>query len=469
MFEYRLRSVGGSLRPDIKLPDIKSYYYVLAAIFYLATPSSARSNTPLTDADFRAADPAQAEVGRLLFYDKVLSGNRNISCSTCHHPAFGTSDGLSLGIGEGGTGIGPARTTGNGDDRIKKRVPRNAPALWNLGAKQIETLMHDGRINHSNLYGNSFNTPAQEWLPNGLDSVVAAQALFPMTSATEMAGSNEENEVAGAANDRIDNAWPIIAKRVRSIPAYADQFIESFDSIDHAEQINIVHVANALAAFINIEFRSTDSPYDQWLAGSQSALTAKQLKGKSIFYDKAHCDTCHAGSLFSNQSFKALALPAIGPGRTRPFDLIARDVGRMGESDRLQDAYRFRVPMLRNVVLTAPYGHNGTYPTLKAMIKHHLDPLQSRTHWTPDLASLPKASWLDATDFIIADDALEMQRQANHIDINLPALTDSEVDDIVAFLHSLTGEQAVTQDFYIPDEVPSGLPIDKPDIALQAE
>jgi len=129
MFEYRLRSVGGSLRPDIKLPDIKSYYYVLAAIFYLATPSSARSNTPLTDADFRAADPAQAEVGRLLFYDKVLSGNRNISCSTCHHPAFGTSDGLSLGIGEGGTGIGPARTTGNGDDRIKKRVPRNAPAL----------------------------------------------------------------------------------------------------------------------------------------------------------------------------------------------------------------------------------------------------------------------------------------------------------------------------------------------------
>ena len=60
-------------------------------------------------------------------------------------------------------------------------------------------------------------------------------------------------------------------------------------------------------------------------------------------------------------------------------------------------------------------------------------------------------------------------RQANHIDINLPALTDSEVDDIVAFLHSLTGEQAMTQDFYIPDEVPSGLPIDKPDIALQAE
>jgi len=129
--------------------------------------------------------------GRLLFYDKVLSGNRNISCSTCHHPAFGTSDGLSLGIGEGGSGLGLARTAGSGKSRIKKRVPRNAPALWNLGAKQIDKLMHDGRISRSNIYGNNFNTPAQEWLPRGLSSVIAAQALFPMTSETEMAGANE--------------------------------------------------------------------------------------------------------------------------------------------------------------------------------------------------------------------------------------------------------------------------------------
>jgi len=444
----------------------KNTSYLLLVILW---PITVIAETTLTNSDYRPADPAQAEVGRLLFYDKLLSGNRNISCSTCHHPAFGTSDGLSLGVGEGGSGIGPARTTGSGNHRIKKRVPRNAPALWNLGASQINTLMHDGRISLSNIYNNKFNTPAQEWLPAELNSVVAAQALFPMTSETEMAGSNEENEVAGAANDRIDNAWPIIAKRVRGIPAYADLFIKSFDSIERAEQINITHIANALAAFINIEFRSIDSPYDQWLAGKDNALSDQQLRGREIFYNKARCVSCHSGPLFSNQSFKALSLPAIGPGRTRPFDLIARDVGRMGESDRLQDAYRFRVPMLRNVALTAPYGHNGAYPTLNAMIKHHLNPRKSRASWTKDQATLPEAAWLQATDFIIAEDRLEQQRQANKIDINLPALSDSEIDDIVAFLNSLTGKKASAQDFYIPKQVPSGLSIDQPRIKKSQE
>ena len=100
----------------------------------------------LTSKDFQQFSDKQVEVGRLLFFDKILSGNRNISCSTCHHPHLGTTDQLSLGVGEGGVGIGPNRTTGSGSNRIKRRVPRNAPALWNLGAREIDTLMHDGRI-----------------------------------------------------------------------------------------------------------------------------------------------------------------------------------------------------------------------------------------------------------------------------------------------------------------------------------
>ena len=77
-------------------------------------------------------------MGSLLFYDKILSGNQNISCGTCHHHDFGGSDGLSLGVGEGGEGLGPKRNAGIGLNRIKKRVPRNAPGLWNLGAKEIK-------------------------------------------------------------------------------------------------------------------------------------------------------------------------------------------------------------------------------------------------------------------------------------------------------------------------------------------
>jgi len=434
----------------------------IAAVFIPGIISVACADTLLTDKHFRPVSLEQAEIGRLLFYDKLLSGNRNISCGTCHHPVFGTSDGLSLGVGEGGSGIGSSRTTGTGTERIKKRIPRNAPALWNLGARQIDTLMHDGRISRSNVYGNQFNTPAQERLPDGLDSVLAAQALFPLTSEAEMAGSNEENEVAGAANDRIDNAWPIIAKRVRSIPVYSQLFIESFESVKRTDQISIVHIANALAAFINTEFRSTDSSYDRWLAGDQFAMTTPQLRGKSLFFGKAQCQSCHSGALFSNHSFKALGLPAFGPGRTRSFDPVPRDVGRMGESDRLQDAYRFRVPMLRNVALTAPYGHNGAYPTLAKMITHHLNPDQSRAAWLPEMANLPAAPWLSTTDFIISKDKLEMQRQYNQIDIDLPPLTDTEITDLVEFLHALSGEQAKKQDYLIPDSVPSGLPIDRP-------
>lgn len=422
-------------------------------------PALANNPRPLTEDDFRQTDPLQAELGRLLFYDNILSGNRNISCGTCHHPSFGTSDGFSLGVGEGGSGLGPTRTAGEGSSRIQRRVPRNAPALWNLGAKEIDVLMHDGRISVSHVYGNGFNTPAQEWLPEGLGSVVAAQALFPLTSETEMAGANEENEVSGAANDRIDNAWPIIAKRVRSIPAYGKRFQQAFTSVKRTEDVSIVHVANALDAFISREFRSTDSAFDQWLGGDEDALTVQQHRGRELFYGRATCHTCHSGPLFSNHSFKALALPAFGPGRTRQFDPVVRDVGRMGESDRLDDAYRFRVPMLRNVELTAPYGHNGAYRTLTAMIKHHLDPGASVANWSNSTPILANAPWLAGLDFVVRQDKLEMQRQRNKVDIALPKLTDREVDDLVGFLRSLTGRGAAAQLSVVPDEVPSGLAV----------
>ena len=116
--------------------------------------------------------------------------------------------------------------------------------------------------------------------------------------------------------------------------------------------------------------------------------------------------------------------------------------------------------MLRNVALSAPYGHNGAYPTLVAMIKHHQDPRASRKHWTKEQAQLPAATWLDETDFVIMQDRLEMQRQNSKIDISLPAIDDQEVKALVAFLESLTGNQAKSRRFSIPTVVPSGLPVD---------
>lgn len=410
--------------------------------------------------DFHLFDPARAAIGQLLFWDPILSGNRNISCATCHHPDHGTADGLPLGIGEGGTGIGPVRKAGSGDSRIRKRIPRNAPALWNIGAREMRFMFHDGRVGHSAIYDNGFDTPAQEWLPEGLDGLLAVQALFPLTSQFEMAGDPKENEAAGAVYDRIDYVWPILAKRVRAIPGYAEMFIAAFDDVNSALDITIVHIANALAAFQGSEWQSHDSPFDAFLAGDGAALDPDQRAGMELFYGTASCSACHSGPLLTDHAFHALALPHFGPGRTRRWDPIVRDVGRMAVSDRLEDAYRFRTPSLRNVALTAPYGHNGAYPTLDAIVRHHLDPAAGFTTWTPEQVALPEAPWLAAADFLPLLDARERARLAARVDITPVSLTDPEIRQIVAFLHALTGTESLSGRLGRPDSVPSGLEVE---------
>lgn len=421
--------------------------------------SSAEGSEGLEPEDFHEVDPAKAKIGQLLFYDKILSGNRNIACGTCHHHDHAGGDGLSLGIGEGGRGVGPARTAGTGQDRILKRIPRNSPALWNLGHRSVTVLFHDGRLSVSPRYGNGFDSPAEEWLPDGLDHVLAAQALFPLVAPFEMAGNPEENEVAGAVNDRIDAAWPILAKRVRTIPDYGEMFVGAFETVEAPEDVTIVEIGNALGAFMAWEWQSVDSAYDDLLADG-APLPAAAERGRKLFFGKAGCAQCHRGPLFTDHAFHAIGLPSFGPGRTRRFDPHARDVGRMAETDRLEDAYRFRTPSLRNVALTAPYGHNGAWPTLEGIIRQHLDPEKASAAWIPAMADLPAVPWLASVDFVIREDNREMARQAAKIDIEPITLDDRQIQDLIAFLHTLTGKSAHKPPLGRPKTVPSGLPVD---------
>ncbi len=425
----------------------KHYLTQTIASLFIATPVWASEPislpTSLTAADFIQFDPKQAALGHKLFYDPILSGNQNISCAHCHHPDHGTGDGLSLGIGEGGQGLGPKRTAGQGEAQIRKRIPRNAPGLWNLAARDIHTMFHDGRLSISDRYENGFDSPAEEWLPTGFNSLLAAQAVFPLIAQFEMAGNPSENEIIGAVHDRIDKAWPIIAKRVRTSGTYGADFVEAFPRITSSEQVSVVDIANALAAFMAVEWTSFDSPYDQYLSGDRSALSDAQKRGMQLFFGSAGCAQCHSGPLLSDQKFYALGLPPFGPGRTRLFDPYARDVGRMGETDRIEDAYRFRTPMLRNVALTAPYGHNGAFPTLETMIRHHLDVEASLSNWSKDMANLPSVPWLAATDFIIWEDSREMHRQRQARDLDRTDLSAANVSDIIAFMHALTGTESV--------------------------
>ncbi|MEO1550715.1 MAG: cytochrome c peroxidase [Pseudomonadota bacterium] len=430
------------------------------AALCLSLAGASSAQTPrLSGGDFHPFDPAKAEIGRLLFYDPILSGNRNISCGTCHHHDLGTGDGLPLGVGEGGRGLGPKRNAGTGAERIRKRVPRNAPPLWNLGAREIRALFHDGRLSVADTYENGFNSPAEERLPGGLPNILAAQAVLPLVAEFEMAGHSEENEVGGARNDRVDFAWPILAKRVRTIPAYGEMFVAAFEGIDTPSEVTIVEVATVLSDFINAEWRSFDSAYDRHLAGEDS-LDAAQTRGMDLFFGAAGCADCHNGALLTDHQFHALALPHFGPGRTRPFDPIVRDVGRMAETDRIEDAYRFRTPALRNVTLTAPYGHNGAYATLRGIIRHHLDPQGALAAWGPGEVTLPDAPWIEAIDFVSLQDKRERARLAAKIDITPRTLSDAQVSDLVAFLGALEGADSTQGRLGRPDAVPSGLPVD---------
>ena len=116
----------------------KTMTNVLVLITILATGVAVAATPELpksvTDQDYyENAQPApeKVELGRLLFFDKILSGNRNISCATCHHPDLASADGLALPLGEGPAGLGTDRATGElVNNSVAGRVPRNSPGLF---------------------------------------------------------------------------------------------------------------------------------------------------------------------------------------------------------------------------------------------------------------------------------------------------------------------------------------------------
>ncbi|MDT8436114.1 MAG: cytochrome c peroxidase, partial [Gemmatimonadota bacterium] len=365
---------------------------------------------PVEDADYyEDGDPpdARVELGRMLFFDRVLSGNRNISCADCHPPALATSDGLPLGFGEGASGLGPQRRPGATiGTAVTGRVPRNSPALFNLGAREFERLFWDGRVetDPNGYYQAGFVTPARWKLPTGLDNVLAAQAMFPVASLVEMTGHRGENPIADAV--WLNNVsgpggvWEQLGERLREIPEYVEMFRAAFpDRVQSADDVTYVLAANAIATFEAKEFRSDGSPFDRYLRGDEDALDDEARRGMELFYGKAGCASCHAGKFQTDHEFHAIAMPQLGPGkgdgrdpgfwRASGLHAFVEDFGRAHFTMRPEDEFRFRTPSLRNVELTAPYGHSGAFATLEAVVRHHLDPVASLESYDVDQDYFP--------------------------------------------------------------------------------
>ena len=165
--------------------------------------------------------------------------------------------------------LGVSRTPGHGAEGIVMRVGRNAQPLFNLGARQFTTLFHDGRVEVDPRDPSQILTPVGDALPDGLENILAAQALFPVVAVDEMAGHRGRNEIADAVNvEDFHAAWAMLEERIRAIPGYVERFREAYPHIETAADIRITDLCNAIAAFTTVEWRADDSRFDAWLRGS---------------------------------------------------------------------------------------------------------------------------------------------------------------------------------------------------------
>jgi len=428
----------------------------------------------------------------MLFFDPILSGNKNIACGTCHDPVRGTGDGLALGIGEGGIGFGSSRRTG---EAVTGRVPRNAQPLYNIGARAYRSMFHDGRLepDPDRVFQSGFWSPAREHLPAGLDNLLAAQAMFPVLSPIEMAGQKGENPVATAvAEDRLADAWAHLAGRLSATPGYADMFASAFPRIRNGAPITFVDAANALAAFQTVAFRSDSSPFDFVLrSGDTRHLSAEARRGLALFYGKAGCSTCHSGPIQTDHDFHAIAMPQIGPGKghgqdatywsASGFTARLEDEGRYRVTFRAEDRFAFRTPSLRNVARTGPWGHAGAYDTLEDVVRHHLDPTAALVAYQPRSETLPKLGKVieqtgrgsslifrlvnprRRTAFNLRDTWVQHSdplraRLLNASSLPPRSLDQTEVAEIIAFLETLSDPTQEGRSDLVPAAVPSGLP-----------
>ena len=395
-------------------------------------------------------NPAMVGLGQALMFDKLLSGNRDVSCATCHDPTLRGGDGLSLAIGTGGTGTGLTRAPGEG----RTFISRNAPTLLNIGLGGTY-LFWDARLSQ---HGAFPGLPVALAPPTNVPNALIAQAFQPVVNREEMRGRpgdvdrfGNPNELAAIPDNQPEEVWRAVMRRVMAVPEYVTRFKAAFPSVP-VQSFSFEHAATAIVAFEKQAFTRNASPFDRYLARDDNALLPAAKRGALVFFGKGRCVSCHSGALLGAQQFANAGVPQLGPGSGAgaPLDRGVGDVIN-------QPAYRFafRVPSLRNVALTAPYMHNGAYATLDAVVRHYNDvPKSLREYDVSQLSPALRGTYhgeQQTIDAIMATLDGRLRQPLN--------LTEGELTDLVAFLESLTDPSARDLGALIPASVPSGLPV----------
>jgi len=347
-----------------------------------------------------ALTAAKVELGRLLFWDPVLSGEQDVSCASCHHPQFGYADGRALPIGVGGIGLGPARRDGVNDDI--GLVQRNSPTIVNTAFNGID---EQGNVN--------LNQAPMFWdnRANGLEE----QALMPLHSFEEMRGHAFDE----------DETLEVIVNRINAIAAYRNQFQQIFGGNN---AVNSINIGKAIAAFERT-IVANNSPFDRYARGDQNALSQQQIQGLNRF-DAVGCADCHSGSMFSDFDLHTLGVPdnpLLGGGFT--------DAGA-------NNRYEFRTPSLRNLNTTGPYFHNGVAGNLTDVLNFY-----RRIQGNGGGPGGGPGN-LNINPNVPRN---QIDQDARNLRLN-----NNDVQAIAAFLQSLNDESFDRQ---IPASVPSGLPV----------
>ena len=404
--------------------------------------AAAQGITPLARPP--AVRPALSLLGQALAFDKVLSGNRDISCMTCHLASTATVDGRSVAVGQGATGLGTARVHPQG-----RFVHRNAPALFNLHA--ISTLTWDGRVFVDK--GGVVRTPGANLQAHQRAvlecGTASALPMFPVLSRAEMRGESG-NELAAVPDDKHQRTWKFLMRRLGTIPEYRTMFQAAYPGAIF-DSLNFAHAGNAMGCWIVDVFAATNTPWDRFLAGNDDALTETQLRGAKAFMGAARCSQCHNGPLFTDGLFHNVAVPQIGPGFGDGPD-GRDDFGRMRKTGNLKHKYQFRTPPLRNVELTGPYGHDGAIVSLRDWVNHYSQSdVKLRAYSPGQLEPLLQGTLLaTAADILVTRDTR----------LRTLVIPTQAVDEITEFLKSLTDPAARDLRRFVPVRVPSGLPVD---------
>jgi cytochrome c peroxidase len=378
---------------------------------------------------------------------------------SCHHPELGGGDALPVSIGTGAVDpslLGPGRLYVSGPPD----VPRNAPTTFNIGMWD-QVLFWDGRVESLTKAPGSggagaagIRTPDTIYLvadPRAGEDLVAAQSRFPLTSEAEMRGRS----FAYHQPRRVTRA--LLCARLGDFgmgqgdlehTTWAAEFEKVFGSQEHVESsISDSNIAAALSAYERSQV-FVDTPWRAYVQGDTTAISDSARRGAMLFFRStadggANCAACHRGDFFTDEQFHVLSVPQIGPGTDdAPYpdrlDDADTDFGRYHATFLEEDRFAFRTPMLLNVEVTGPYGHDGAYSTLEAIIRHHLNPSKAAKEYdVSQLKSEIQTANMQANTAATLAKLAEDQRQGRTPLQNIQ-LTDRQVADLVSFLLTLT-------------------------------